>query len=66
MVQEGGRIEVRSADLKAGQAVEVIVLVEEAANGRTNASFFGAGRGAYESPEEAERLLREGRDQWRA
>lgn len=65
-MQEGGRIEVQSADLKAGQPAEVIVLVEEAPNGRSNASFFGSGRGAFASPEEADSFLREERDLWRS
>jgi hypothetical protein len=64
-VQPGGRIEVQSADLKAGQSAEVIVLVEESANGRPNASFFGSGRGAFASPAEADRFLSEERDGWR-
>lgn len=62
-VQEGGRIELQS-DLKAGQSAEVIVLAEEAADERPNASFLGAGRGAFSGPEEVERFLGEERDQW--
>lgn len=63
-VQEGGRIELQS-DLAAGQAAEVIVLIEEVTESRPITEFFGAGRGAYASPEDAERFLREERDQWR-
>ncbi len=64
-VQPGGRIEVQSADLTPGQCAEVIVLVEESQNGRANATFFGSGRGAFATPAEADRFLREERDGWR-
>lgn len=65
-VQEGGRIEFQSADLQAGQSAEVIVLIEDTPNHCSNSSFFGAGRGAFSSPEEVDRFLREERDQWGA
>lgn len=64
-VQEGGRIELRSAELRAGQEAEVLVLVvEEAAGARTNRSFLGSGRGAFASERDVDEFLRRERDQW--
>ena len=68
-VQEGGRIELRSPELRAGDEAEVIVLVDEVRGNapppdRTNSSFLGAGQGSFRSASEADEFLRKERDQW--
>jgi hypothetical protein len=74
-VGAGGRIEIARPDLPEGTQAEVIILVEEPAgtqpgasldrNIRPLTSFIGKCRGTYgNTPEEADRYLRELRDEW--
>lgn len=64
VVLPGGHIEVQSDDLPAGTEVEVIVLLPAPQAGVSYLSLFGAGRGAYRSPGEADTFLRKERDSW--
>ena len=63
-VKEGGVIEIRSPQLRAGTRAEVHVLVEDgqAAPPETWASFIGSGNGAFKSAEDVDAYIREIRD----
>ena len=63
-IQPGGRIEFVSTDLPEGEEAEVIILVASREGRRPIAEFLGAGRGAYDTVEDANRTLREERDAW--
>jgi hypothetical protein len=65
IVQPGGRIVVIAPELTPGSRADVIVL-EEAPRPRKRAlqSFFGAGKGCFPTPEEADAFLRKERDTW--
>jgi hypothetical protein len=62
-VQPGGRVEVTSSELPEGREAEVIILVSDRRSAaRPIASFLGAGQGAYETINDADRAIRQGRD----
>lgn len=63
-IQEGGRVEVTSAELPEGRLAEVIVLVDQLAPPKSYLSLFGTGKGGFATPEEADAFLRKERDSW--
>jgi hypothetical protein len=66
-VQSGGVIEIRSAELTPGSEAEVIVFVDRVASQSPAAklsSFFGAARGVYVDPTQADATIRTERDAW--
>lgn len=63
-IQPGGRIEVCSDELPEGCEAEVIVLVKSAEPKPSYRDMFGAGKGAYRTPDEADAFLRGERDAW--
>ena len=63
-IQPGGRVEVSSDELPAGQSAEVIVLVNQDPVSKRYDALFGCGQGAYSSPGEADAFLRSERDAW--
>jgi hypothetical protein len=65
VVQPGGVIEVRSSELSAGDVVEVIVLMDTPVTPkRSLTEFFGAAKGSFATPEEADAFIRAERDAW--
>ena len=69
-VQAGGVVSVQDAGLPEGAEAEVIVLLGEAAESDdpeglpSLESMFGAAKGVFRTPEEADAYLRELRDEW--
>ena len=67
VVQPGGVIEVRSAELPVGATADVIIMLESPADGgRSMTSMIGTGKGSFATPEEADAFIREERDAWRS
>ena len=70
IVQPGGVIEIRSPELPAGVAAEVIVLVDAPLSGRpalqpgSLARWLGAARGGFATPAEVDAFLNRERDAW--
>jgi hypothetical protein len=66
VVQPGGRVEVRSDQLKEGSTAEVIVLVDAQppAQHRSLSSFIGSAKGSFKSGAEIDTYVRELRDEW--
>jgi hypothetical protein len=66
VVQPGGVVELRSPELPAGATVEVIVLLEPQLeeSKRPLASFIGAAKGNFATPEEVDQFIRQERDAW--
>lgn len=64
IVQSGGRIEINSLELKAGQHVEVIVIIEDSPSVPMLSSFLGKGKGCFGSPGEVDAFIRKERDGW--
>jgi|MTBAKMStandDraft_1061839.scaffolds.fasta_scaffold30178_2 hypothetical protein len=65
VILPGGRIEIHSPDLIPGTHAEVVVLVEETAKvWGTMCSMIGKGKGGYESPAQADSIIRAERDSW--
>ncbi len=63
--KSGGRIEIISDELKAGQIAEVIIMVQTPENPKKSLmEFFGAGKGCFENPEESDEFIRKERDTW--
>ena len=61
----GGRIELQAPELKAGMLAEVVILLPgNAGKGRSLSSIIGQGKGAYSTPEEADKFIRKERDEW--
>ncbi len=64
-VQKDHQIEIFSPELKLGDHVEVIVLLSQGEPKKSNlCSLFGAGKGSFSSPEEANDFIRRERDTW--
>ena len=63
-IQQGGRVEVTSADLPEGRLAEVIVLIDQPGPPKSYLSLFGAGTGGFATSEEADAFLRRERDSW--
>ena len=64
-VKPGGLIEVRSSEFIPGSTVEVIVLQEfEPKQEKSLLELFGAARGVFGSPSEADEYIRKERDSW--
>ncbi len=63
-VQPDRRVEVTADELVPGERVEVIVLQTHEPRKISYAALLGSGRGAYATPEEADRFIRELRDEW--
>lgn len=65
-VQKDHQIEIFSPDLKLGDHIEVIILLSQSEPKKTNLdSLFGAGKGGFSSPEEANDFIRRERDTWK-
>lgn len=65
IIQPGGRIEIHSPELKPGQQAEVIVMIKGPIDKQLLlSSLIGKGKGAFNSPEEADEFLRKERDAW--
>ena len=64
-VGPGGVVTVRDPSLPEGRTVRVIVLVEETEQEPESLMrFFGAARGLFATPDEAEAYIRSERDAW--
>ena len=64
-VKPGGVVELRSPELIPGSTVEVIVLQEkEPRKASSLGNLFGAGKGVFSTPEEADEFIRKERDLW--
>ncbi len=64
-VQKDHQIEIFSPELKLGDHVEVIVLLSQSEPKKSNlGSLFGAGKGSFSSPEEADDFIRRERETW--
>jgi hypothetical protein len=63
-VDPDGVIRIRSPELRAGASADVTVLVELSPTERPLASFRGAAKGLYNSPDEVDRFIRSERDAW--
>jgi hypothetical protein len=64
-VKPGGIVEVRSPDLIAGSIVEVIVLQDVVPrNNKALVELIGAGKGIFDSPEDADKFIAEERNSW--
>jgi hypothetical protein len=64
-VQSGGRIEIFTPELPVGTRAEIIVFEEESTPlKRRLTEMIGQGRGAFQTPKEADTFLRNERDQW--
>ncbi len=65
MIQPGGVIEIRRADLPAGVRAEVIVMIEQPAKEPPPlTSLIGSGKGCFGSAAEVDAFLRAERDAW--
>jgi hypothetical protein len=64
-VKPGGVVELRSPELVPGSIVEVIILQEKEYGKTKNlAELIGAGKGVFNTPEEADEFIRRERDKW--
>lgn len=64
-VLPGGCIELRSPELREGMHAEVVIfLPEKPASQLQLSGLIGKGKGAYNSPREADRFIRKERDEW--
>jgi hypothetical protein len=63
-VQAGGRIEIPSSEFPPGAQAEVIVVLEAAPSRNSLASMIGKGKGAFATPQEADRFIRKERSEW--
>lgn len=64
-VQSGGRIEIFAPELPVGTRAEIIILEEQTTPlKRRLTEMIGQGRGAFETPKDADAFLRNERDQW--
>ncbi len=65
-IQSGGLIQIWAPQLKPGTRAEVIVIPEQPQQPRKCSlrSLIGAGKGAFATPEEADRFIRAERDAW--
>jgi hypothetical protein len=63
-VNRDGKIEVSDPSLVPGSKVELIILHDRGTKRIPIAELWGTGQGAYSSPAEADRFLRELRDEW--
>lgn len=71
-VQQGGRIEIRSAELKPGLTAEVIVLFEQAGSEHPAAPkevnpfaiLLNAPKGCFSTADEIDAFIRSERDAW--
>jgi hypothetical protein len=64
-VQKGHKIEIYSPELKPGDHVEVIVLLNQSNAKKSNLrSVLGAGKGSFSSPTEADNFIRGERSTW--
>jgi hypothetical protein len=69
VVQKGGRVEVRSPDLKPGTLADVIILepsppAPAAGPARRLSDLVGSCKGMFSSPREADAFLDQERDAW--
>lgn len=68
IVRPGGIIEIRDPSLPEGRSVQVTVSFEEAEEQEEKRGglmrFFGAARGSFATPEEADAFIRAERDAW--
>ena len=65
-VQPGGKVEIISPDLEAGQTVDVVVLHESAERGRSVMEILNSGpeRRLFETAEEVRQYLSEEKESW--
>ena len=65
-VQPGGRVEIISPDLEAGQTVDVVVLHESAERGRSVMEILNSGpeRRLFQTAEEVRQYLSEEKESW--
>ena len=65
-VQPGGRVEVVSPELEAGQTVDVVVLHESGARGRSIMEILGSGpeRRLFQTADEVKAYLAEEKASW--
>lgn len=64
-VQPGGRIEIIAPELIEGSQADVIVLQARQQRRRPLAELIGLAKGAFSTPEDANRFIRQERDAWR-
>jgi hypothetical protein len=64
VIQAGGLIEIRRADLPEGLTAAVTVEVEDGAQKTTLLSFFGKGKGCFKNAAEVDAFIRSERDAW--
>ena len=66
MVQPGGKVEIASPELQAGQTVDVVVLHESDANGRSIMEILNSGpeRRLFQTAEEVKAYLAEEKASW--
>ena len=70
VVKKGGRVEVRSPDLKPGTVAEVIILEPSSPSAEATAApsrlsaLIGSCKGMFSSPQEADAFLDQERDAW--
>lgn len=65
-VQPGGKVEIISPDLEAGQTVDVVVLHESAERGRSVMEILNSGpeRRLFQTAEEVRQYLSEEKESW--
>lgn len=64
-IRKDNILEIHSPLLKSGEHVEVILLLKEKTQETTGLfSLFGAGKGAFSTPEEADAFIYKERDLW--
>ena len=65
-VQPGGKVEIISPDLEAGQTVDVVVLHESAERGRSVMEILNSGpeRRLFQTAEEVKQYLSEEKESW--
>lgn len=66
MVQPGGKVEIASPELEAGQTVDVVVLHESNAKGRSIMEILNSGpkRRLFQTAEEVKAYLSEEKASW--
>lgn len=65
-VQKDHKIEIYSSELRLGDHVEIILLVDRNQSQKPSLrSLIGAGKGSFSSPEEANNFVRGERDKWK-
>ena len=64
VIQHGGRIQFDSSELKEGMRAEVIVILKESSPSDRLSYFVGKGKGAFQSPHDADTFLRSERESW--